>query len=209
MDEKHTLNTIRVLVDKVDMLQASVDALSSRLAAACGAPSPTTPPPRPRVEFSLLRDLGIIQVPEGYAPDTYMSSFRERHRPDFVSMFKQQADTFLTEHATRILRAGERFRVRIFAQDHGEMTTSEERVAFLQGHGAVYLGACGLMLLWEQKRDVLPRNMWHTSFEGSVKCINVAGIRRDGGDQNFFSQASLYDRWTEDYALVCFTDASA
>ena len=76
------------------------------------------------------------------------------------------------------MKPGDRFRVRVFKQTVGGTTTSEERLAFLKSQNAVLTGAQGASLVFEEKRDQLPKGYWHTSLDENGRLWKDAGGRR-------------------------------
>src|SRR3989344_121874 len=122
------------------------------------------PPNQQTEKFALLVDLGIITVPDNYDHTTSLKSFMERNREKFCRADKNITDQNFS-NPTCILKPGDKLHVRVFKQIVEGITTSEERMAFLVMQKAVYVGAQGASLVFEQKRDQLPKGMWYTSFD--------------------------------------------
>lgn len=121
----------------------------------------------PAANFTLLIDLGIITVPEGYVHDNRLFTFKRRYQTKEKLAFwiYDENITDANFRATTELVAGERLSVRVFVQLPGSNTTSEERLAFLARQGAIHTNAQGLSLVWEQKRDQLPKGYSYTSLD--------------------------------------------
>ncbi len=120
-------------------------------------------------KFTLLADLGVITVPADYDHATRLAKFREKHQGGEKKSFRHYADNITDANfpnPTRILQPGDKLRVRAFRQIAGGTTTSsEERMAFLTTQKAVYVGTQGLSLVFDQKRDQLPKGKWYASFD--------------------------------------------
>jgi hypothetical protein len=114
---------------------------------------------------------------------------------------------------TRILKPGEEFRVRVFKQFVGDTTTSEERMAFLATQKAVHTGAQGLSLVFDEKRDQLPKGGWYASFDERDRLWKdahnkhqVPGVDCSSGYDFEWRLGSLEDVWFEDGAFICMTE---
>lgn len=165
-------------------------------------------------KFALLVDLGTITVPGDYDHATALESFRERNRSKFLHYSDDLTDQNFP-NPTRVLKPGDRFRVRVFGQvvDH-LTTTSEERMAFLATQGAVHVDAQGASLVFEQKGDLLPKNKWCASFDGERRLwANASGdhgvprVFRGTDDGDFRFRLGAFEVvWDGDDALLCFCD---
>lgn len=171
------------------------------------------PPPEPTAKFGLLADLGIITVPEDYVHDTCLTKFFDKNRKKFYDVNKNITDANFP-HPGRILKPGDRLRVRAFKQIVGGTTTSEERMAFLAEQKTdVYTGAQGASLVFEQKRNELPKGFWYASFD-EVKNLwkDADGYRRvplvgaSSGEAFRFRLGNLGSVWGGVNAFLGFSD---
>src|SRR3989344_401881 len=164
------------------------------------------------LKFALLADLGIITVPDDYDHTTRLTLFGEKNREKFY----YYNDGITDEHfpnPTRILKPGDKLHVRAFKQIVSGATTSEERLAFLTTQKAVRTGAQGASLVWEQKRDQLPKGFWYASFDEKNRLWKDAdGDRRvpfvraySDGDFCFFL-GYFGHGWYDFYAFLCFCE---
>ena len=173
-------------------------------------------PPEERVEptekFALLKDFGIITVPDDYDHATRLATFLEQNSKKFYGV----NDDITDEHfpnPSRILKPGDKLRVSAFKQIVSGTTTSEERMVFLEKQGAVYTGAQGASLVFDQKRDQLPKGKWYCSFDEKNRLWKDAdGDRRvprvsarSGGGFDF-NLVPFENTWDGDDALLCFSD---
>ncbi|MCX6731443.1 MAG: hypothetical protein NTX55_00410, partial [Candidatus Parcubacteria bacterium] len=159
-------------------------------------------------KFALLADLGTITVPVDYVHATWLASFLEKNRKKFYGVNSNITDANFP-NPTRILKPGDKLRVRAFKQVVGGTTTSEERMAFLKSQNAVFVGAQGTSLVFEQKRDQLPKGKWYCSFDEKMclwedadggRRVPYVSVRSDGGF--FFSLGYFEDVWSDDSALL-------
>lgn len=164
-------------------------------------------------KFALLVDLGIITVPEGYDHATWLAKFKERNKEKFYFYNDDIADQNFPK-PSRILKPGDRLRVRAYQQLVSGTTTSEERMTYLIAQGAVvFTGAQGASLVFAQKRDQLPKGKWYASFD-QKECLweDAFGVHRvphvnaySDGDFNF-DLGHFEAVWYVDNAFLGFSD---
>ena len=175
-------------------------------------------PAEPTVKFALLVDLGIITVPDNYVHATHLASFKTKHQGGKKSFYGYNND--LTDanfsNPTRILKPGDKLAVRAFKQIVPGTTTSEERMTFLATQNAVHTGAQGASLVFEQKRDQLPKGKWYASFDEKDRLWEDSdGHRRVPyvfaySDVGFnFALGYFEDVWCDVGAFFCFCDLPA
>ena len=167
----------------------------------------------PAEKFALLVDLGIIVVPENYMYGTCLGTFFKANGKKLYDYNKNITDANFP-NPSRILKPGDRVRVRAFHQIVPGKTTSEERMAFLEKQpGNFYAGAQGLVHVFEQKRDQLPKGKWYASFDkkdhlwedsdGNHRVPRVGA--NSGGDFNI-NLGCLENAWHVNDALLSFSD---
>ncbi|MEX0918857.1 MAG: hypothetical protein WDZ85_02720 [Candidatus Paceibacterota bacterium] len=178
-------------------------------------PTATAEPTELPEKFALLVDLGIITVPADYDHRAELKTFAERNREKFYYYNDDISDQNFP-NPTRILRPGERLRVRAFKQVVGGTTTSEERLAFFATQKAIHTGAQGLSLVFEERRDQLPKGKWYVSFDEEERLwVDAGGYHRAprvgcylDGDFEFYL-GDFRDVWRDDFAFLCFTEVEA
>lgn len=115
---------------------------------------------------------------------------------------------------SRILKAGDRLRLRAFEQIVPGTTTSDERMKFQRTlPGNIFVGAQGLPFIFD-KRAELPKGKWYSSFDESERLPFLEGYHRvpsvnayDDGD--FFASLGHFGRvWDQNDAFFCFSDES-
>ena len=168
-------------------------------------------------KFAMLADLGIVTVPDDYAHEGRMFKFQTDvlqagKYPD-LDMYSSGFTDANFETPSRFLKSGDRFRVRAFTQVAGECASGDECLLFLSGLNAVYPGAQGALLVFEQGRHLLPKNRKYTSMDRAVYLWNAydkghavpcIDARADG---KFDLQLLRYeDGLDAQTAILCFTE---
>lgn len=163
-------------------------------------------------KFALFVDLGIITVPDDYDHATALKSFGKKNRKKFYYYNDAITDPNFP-NPTRVLKPGDKFRVRAWKQVVGGTTTSEERMAFLATQKAIYTGAQGASLVWDQKRDQLPKGKWCVSFDEKDRLwtdadgdhrVPLMGTHSDG---DFYFDLGRFKRfWRDGNTFLCFNE---
>jgi hypothetical protein len=117
----------------------------------------------PNKKFALLADLGFISVPEDHDCKNHLSNFREKHYQEF-GIFSNSITDSCFSNPTRVLCSGDVFWVRVFQRITSRLTSSEECIDFLKEQKADLLGAQGAALVFEQKKEELPKGKY-SSFD--------------------------------------------
>ncbi len=171
-----------------------------------------TAPAEPAEKFALLVDLGIITVPDDYDHASWLKTFGKQNRNKFY-YYRDEITDKNFPNPTRVLKPGDKLRVRAFKQVVGGTTTSEDRMAFLATKKAIHTGAQGASLVFDQKRDQLPKGKWYASFDEKDRLWADAGGRRRvpyvhcGSDGVFKFDLGSFERvWCDGSAFLCFGD---
>lgn len=174
-------------------------------------PKPVSPV-EPTEKFALSVDLGIITVPADYDHVTRLASFDTENRTKFYYYNDAITDPNFS-NPSRILKPGDKLRVRAFKQIVPGTTTSEERMAFLATQKAVHTGAQGASLVFEQKRGQLPKGFWYASFDGKDRlwrCADgyhrVPNVNADSDGDFDFCLDGFEGAWYGDDVFLCFCD---
>jgi hypothetical protein len=162
-------------------------------------------------KFSLI-DLGIVTVPADYDHSSCLKKFAKQNGRKFAYYNDDITDKNFP-NPTRILKPGDKFRVCAFQQIVPGKTTSKERMAFLATQKAIHTGAQGLSLIFDQKRDQLPKGKYYASFDEKERLWKDADGNhrvpcvRAFSDGDFdFRLGRFGDVWYDDYAFLCFCD---
>jgi hypothetical protein len=166
----------------------------------------------PVEKFAMLDDLGVITVPDGYDHANQLAIFMKKNRKKFYDVNKDITDVNFS-NPTRVLKSGDKLRVRVFKQVVGGITTSEERMAFLATQKAIHTGAQGASLVFEQKRDQLPRGKWYTSFDEPERLWKDSDghhrvpylYHHSDGDWYFYLD-DFENVWDGGHCFLCFCD---
>ncbi|MDO8555235.1 MAG: hypothetical protein Q7R75_01565 [bacterium] len=177
-----------------------------------GKKSEPTVPVEPTEKFALLVDIGIITVPDDYNHTTWLKTFNKKNCKKFCHYDNAVSDKNFP-NPTRILKPGDKLRARAFKQVVHGTTTSEEHMKFLASQKAIHTGAQGASLVFNQKRDQLPKGFWYASFDEEKRLWEDAdGYRRvpdvraySDGDFNF-NLGNFEDVWDGNDAFFCFSD---
>ena len=171
-----------------------------------------SPPPVPTEKFALLVDLGIITVPDDYVHEKRLTTFGKQNRKKFYYYNDDITDKNFP-NPTRVLKPGDKLRVRAFKQVVSGSTTSEERMAFLATQKAIHTGAQGASLVWEQKRDQLPKGKWYASFDEVDRLWKdadgyhgVPDVDADSDGDFHFHLGRFESEWRDGDAFLCFCD---
>jgi hypothetical protein len=174
----------------------------------------TTAPKAKPEKFQLLADLGVITVPADYVHPTQLASFMKKNRKKFYSVNDDITDANFP-NPTRILKPGDKLALCAFEQIASGTTTSEERMGFLARQNAVYTGAQGASLVFEQKRDQLPKDKWYASFdekdrlwEDSYGYHRVPEVNADTDGDFIWNLGHIEAVWNDNDAFLCFRDLS-
>ena len=164
-------------------------------------------------KFALLVDLGTITVPDDYVHGSQLTTFGKKHRKEFCCYRDSITDENFP-NPSRVLKPGDKLRVRAWKRVVSGEVTSEEHMAFLATQKAVLVGVQGASLVYEQKRNQLPKDKWCVSFdekdrlwEDAAGFFKVPIVRaRSSGDFDFSFGLFDEDTWHDDDVLLCFYD---
>ena len=167
----------------------------------------------PTEKFGLLVDLGILTVPDNYVQGKQLGSM---NRKDFIYFDSDITDKNFS-NPTRVLKPGDKFHVLAYKQIVPGETTSEERMEFLAKQKAVLTGAQGASLVYQQKRNLLPKGFWYCSFDEKKRLWKDAGggrrvpYVRAFSDGDFEFNLGYFERpWNaHNGVLLCFCDVPA
>ena len=162
--------------------------------------------------FELLVDLGIVTAPGNYVHDKQLSSLK---KDDFYFFNENITDVNFPGPA-RILKPGDKLCVRAFKQVVHGSTTSEDRMEFLAKMNAVHTGAQGASLVYQQKRNLLPKGYWYCSFDEKERLWKDSGGRHrvpivdaDSGGDFKFNLGYFGVDWDDCNVILCFCDVPA
>ena len=169
-------------------------------------------PAEPTEKFALLVDLGIITVPDDYVHEKRLGTFSQQDRKKFYYYNDEITDKNFP-NPTRVLKPGNKLRVCAFKQVGDGTTTSEDRMAFLATQKATHTSAQGASLVFDQKRDQLPKGRCYASFDEPDRLWVDAGNNHKvprvycypDGDFKFCLD-SFEDVWINEDAFLCFCD---
>ena len=167
----------------------------------------------PVQKFALLADLDIITVPRDYVHKTRLDSFMKQNRKKFYDVNNNITDANFS-NPSRILKPGDKLWVRAFEQVVSGTTTTKERMDFCRQQPTNHwVGAQGNSLVFDQKRDQLPKGKWYESFDEEDRLWeDTHGYRRvsyldaySDGDFDWYL-GHFGPPWNVSLAFFCFCD---
>ncbi len=153
--------------------------------------------------FKILGEEFKLTVPLNYTHGNQFSIFKKESYRQVFSM----PDRLTDENFVRASRLvpGRAYKVRIFSMPSGRVP-SKQCLMFLEAQKAILVGAQGLSLLWQHKRERFPRGRWVVSFDETndkVPQIYWRTIEEVGYDPEYLNLSSSDDVW--DFGLASFS----
>ena len=162
-------------------------------------------------DLTLLTTLDIT-VPANYRHVTQLATFKRGHKKNCYSYSHAITDANFAK-ATTVLTPGRKFKVKIWKQMVGGMTTSIERLAFLKSQKAVFTGAQGASLVFAQKRHALPKGYWYVSFDEKDALFEyeegyhgVPSVYAGSHGDFHFDLGPFECDWRDAHCLLCFCE---
>ena len=121
--------------------------------------------------FTLLKDLGIIETPKDYVHKECLNLFMKKNQKKF-NFFDNRITDEKFPNPTKILKPGEKFYVQAFRSVKFGTTSCSECITFINIQKAVYLGARGISLVFEQKRNLLEIGYSYHSLEENKEILS-------------------------------------
>ena len=119
-------------------------------------------PPKPKPSKFELINTFEITVPKNYNHATRLDTFKVAHELEFRYYNPDTTDSNFSKATTQLV-AGRKFQVKVFGIK--KVVSSKGCLAKLCSEKAVLLGAHGMSLVYEQKKDELPKGKWSVSFD--------------------------------------------
>ncbi|MDP3962858.1 MAG: hypothetical protein Q8Q03_03265 [bacterium] len=167
-------------------------------------------PAVPKEKFFFVKTVKVI-IPKDYDHSTRLTSFHEKNRKKFYGYNSDITDENFAKVSHQLI-PGKTYDVKIFGITSGEVVSSEECLIKYQAEKAYYVGAQGSSIIFEQKREELPKGKWYASFDekdrlpfaGGYHRVPLVGARSDGGFD--FDLGYFEDAWLGRHCLLCFCD---
>lgn len=170
-----------------------------------------TEPPKDRSSSFKLLETYEITVPEDYDHNTQLESFRKEYLRVFDVCEKQISDKNLAK-VTDKLGPGKKYKVEIFRTISA--VYPEDELAFLKKKKALLVGAQGLSLFWQLKKNelsvLLRPGMEIISVDERDALIRLGddvgqpSISHEPNGEWFFYIADDDWSWAEGICIVCF-----
>ena len=163
--------------------------------------------------FSLLSSLQFT-VPKDYNHPTQLASFAKENRKKFYFYNDNITDRNFAK-VTNKLVPGKTYEAKIFKIT--KRVTSEDCLAFLKKtQKAIFVGAQGISVVWQQAKEQFPKGKWTVSFDEKDAFWQDADGRRRvpfvgrgvGGAWDF-DLGRFEGDWDDGDCLLCLFDLSA
>lgn len=119
-------------------------------------------------KFIILKELGLVEVPESFVHKSCIANFLKRNwNPNAINDINSAFSDTNYPNPTKEMRPNEKYNVWIIGQKVQE-TTSSERLMALDEENGLLLGAQGIVLVHEQKRQQLPKGYWYASLDNET-----------------------------------------
>lgn len=151
-----------------------------------------------------------LTVPTSYDHATQLTSFSKEN----YKKFSYYNDALTDENFAKItnkLIPGKTYAAKIF-----QLTTkmsSEDCVVFLKTQKAILVGAQGISLVWQEKKNEFLVGKWIVSFDEKDTLFvdaddypRVPGMNRDSDGGWHFYLGNFEDDWSTAACLLCFCD---
>jgi len=165
-------------------------------------------------KFELMKEFDVT-IPENYVHANRLALFKKQHRSEFYGWNDSITDENFSKVTTQLV-PGKKFKVKVFRQIVSGSTTSEERMTFLRSQKAVFVGAQGASLVYEQVKGELPKGYGYVSFDEKDALLadddgyhRVPSVSRNSDGDWIFNLGRFEGVWFDDGCLVCFCDLSA
>lgn len=161
-------------------------------------------------KFSLILELKVT-IPMNYKHEGYLDECYKNK--DSFYFYNNDINDKNFGQVSHKLIPGKTYLVKIWLINKGAVAKSEEILALLRSNQAYLTGAHGSAILWDQKRNELPKGKWYVSFDEENNLWKdadgrhrVPGIERDSdGDYRFFLGYFEND-WDGYYCVIGFCD---
>ncbi|MEK7465175.1 MAG: hypothetical protein AAB631_00140 [Patescibacteria group bacterium] len=162
----------------------------------------------PRYEH--LKEFALT-VPKDYVHGTQLATFEQKYRKGFYYYNTDITDSHFAKATTQLV-PGKTYKVKVFGIKKGSVT-SEDHMNLLRSQNAILVGAQGASLVYQEKKDELPKGKFYVSFdEKNALWVDAGGdhrvprvFRYSVGDCEF-SLGDFERDWGSDYCVLCFCD---
>ena len=159
--------------------------------------------------FTVLSSFELT-VPKKYGHDKQLATFAENSRSKFAYWNDDTTDAHFARTSNKLV-PGKKYVVDVIGIN--QLVTSEECLGYLQARKAILVGAQGISLVWQLKKDKFPIGKWMASFDVKdvlwkdtdgnhrVPCV----LRFSDGDWGF-RLALFVNDWNDGNCLLCFRE---
>jgi hypothetical protein len=146
-----------------------------------------------------------ITIPANYVRDTRLDWFSTTYRDSF-HFYSTRINEKNFPGAIIGFESGQKILVRVFRLKKPVSTNG--CLVFLRNHGAILTGAQGATLVWEQKREQVPKGFCYLSFDAALSDYKERPVLERCSDGIFkFRAVSSEFFWSAGDRLLCFSYA--
>lgn len=156
--------------------------------------------------FMVLKTFSLT-VPKNYRPDKQLDSLNHRDFCDFNNAITDENFRSVTHQ----LIPGKTYKVKIVSID--SHSTSEELMGVYAREKAIFVGAQGISLARQLKKDEFPVGKWTLSFDKKEALLEdadgdhrVPGVLRYSNGDYWFNLGRFEHDWNSGDCLLCFCD---
>ncbi len=158
----------------------------------------------PRFEF--VKEFQVT-VPKDYNHGTQLGTLKKEE----FYYFNDAITDRNFRNATQKLVPGKTYTAKLFSIK--KTVTSLDCLGLYKAVGAILTGAQGMSLVYQLKKDELPKGKWTVSFDqkdalwqGSDGDHRVPYVYADSGGDFWFSLGFFGDGWPSDFVVLCLCD---
>lgn len=151
-------------------------------------------------------------VPADYDHGTHLARFAKENRKKFYFYNDAITDANYARVSNKLV-TGKTYEVEIF--EITRRVSPEDCLAFLKTQKAIFVGAQGISVAWQQAEDKFPKGKWLVSFdkkdalwEDADGSHRVPGVRRSSDGYWSFFLGHFGSHWYDDNCLFCLRDVS-
>ncbi|MEK7130149.1 MAG: hypothetical protein AAB793_00680, partial [Patescibacteria group bacterium] len=159
--------------------------------------------------FELITSFDVV-VPENYDHATRLDSFKRKHDKDFFCYSNAITDKNFARTTMKLI-PGRKIKADIYRITR--RASSEDCITFLKSHNAIFVGAQGASLAYEQGKSQLFKGHWHISFDEKDALWKDADgyhrvpcVFRDSNGDFKFELGYFTGKWDSNHCLFCFRE---
>jgi hypothetical protein len=161
-------------------------------------------------KFSLMLEFKIT-IPMDYQHGGHLNKFYKNNKEKFYFYNNDITDEKFGKVSHQLI-PGKTYLVKIWMINKDMIASSQEILALLKANKVYLTGAQGASMLWQEKRDHLPKGKWHISMDAKENLPVADGYTLvpdiccySGGVFRFFLDY-FEDDWSGGYCVIGFCE---